>query len=349
MNIKIRRTASLCLSAAALLALSACAGDAAPGNEVSPPRPVRVAPVTQGPAQPAIVASGVIEPRDELQLSFKLGGVVQDITVREGDAVYAGQLLARLETDEIDAAVSQAREQAQKARRDLERGERLFADDVLARESLDDLRTAAAVAEAALSSAEYNRRHALIRAPADGRVLRRLSEPHELVAAGQALLSLSLVEQGHVLRLGVPDRDLVRLTMEDRATITLDALGGEILHGRVVQIGRGADPRTGTFEVELAIDDAPPVLASGMIGRARIDAGDGAQRDYVPLAALVEGDQSRMSLFVMDGGQVRHVERAIAFVDERKAALVEPLPAGSRVVTDGAAYLRDGETVRVVE
>ena len=347
---RVRRLPATLILTAVLAACGAETPDE-PAPE-APPRPVRVVAVEAGPAQPTISGSGMIASRDELVLSFKLGGVVERVTVREGDAVKRGQLLATLEATEIDAGVTQAREQADKARRDLERGEGLYEDDVIAREQLDDLRTAASVAAAQLRAAQYNRGYARIEAPLDGRVLRRQVEPHELVTAGQPVMSLSAAAQGFVLRLGVPDRDIVRLAVGDTASIRLDALGEQILSGRVVQLARQADPRSGTFEVEIAIENAPDSLANGLIGRAEIVAGDpGDTLDYVPLSALVEGDRRRVTLFVMSEGGTRasKVERPVAFVEGERAALAQALEPGTRVVTEGAAYLHDGERVRIVE
>ncbi|WP_352887066.1 efflux RND transporter periplasmic adaptor subunit [Sinimarinibacterium thermocellulolyticum] len=331
--------------------LAACSPAATESTETAPLRAVRVAAVESGPAQPPVVATGVVAAAAESRLAFKTAGVIREITVQAGDTVRAGERLARLETTEIDAAVAQARAAFDKAQRDLERGRGLFADDVLTQEQLDALETAAAVARAQLDAAEYNRRYAEIVAPADGRVLRRLAEPRELVAPGQPILEVSRGGDGWTLRLGVPDRDFVRLRDGDAATLRFDAHPGRAFAGRVSLLGGAADPRSGTFPVEIGFDAGDARFAAGMIGRAEIAVGNGqAQLSYVPLSALVEGSGEAMLLFVYDAdtGAVAGRRVPVAFVSGTRAALAEPLPAGAQVVTDGAAYLRDGEAVRVV-
>ncbi len=342
------------LSALLLAAVtaSACTPEADVVAEGVAPRAVRVAAVESGPAQPAVIASGVLAPANESRLAFKTGGMIREIAVQAGDTVRAGQRLARLETNEIDAAVAQAREAFEKARRDLERGRGLFEDDVLTQEQLDDLATAAAVARAQLDAAEYNRLYADIVAPASGRVLRRLAEPRELVGPGQPILEVSRGGDGWVLKLGVPDRDFVRLRDGDTATLRFDAHPGRNFSGRVSLLGGAADPRNGTFPVEISFDAGDARLAAGMIGRAEIMAGgDDAQRSYVPLSALVEGNSQAMLLFVLDAGTgtVSGRRVPVAFVTGERAALAEALPDGTLVVTEGAPYLRDGAAVRVVD
>lgn len=348
------------IAATTLGTLAACSAAEEPAAAPTPkPHPVRIAAVERGPALPPIVATGVVAARDEARLSFKLGGVIREVAVREGEAVKAGHRLATLETTEIDAAVAQARAANDKAQRDLERGRQLFEDDVITREQLDDLGTAAAVAAAQLDAANFNRRYAEIVAPADGRVLRRLAEPRELVAAGQPVLLVSRGSGGHTLKLGLPDRDFVHVRIGDRASVRFDAWPGRRFDARVIQRGVAADPRSGTFMTELEIDAGNGAnadglaLASGLIGRAEIAAGGAgaAELDYVPLGALVEGSGDRMLLFLHDAQtgrvQARHV--AVAFITENRAALREPLPPGSHVVVDGAPYLDDGACVRVVD
>jgi RND family efflux transporter MFP subunit len=337
-----------------LLSLAACSSSEAPAVEAAPKaRPVRVAAVERGPALAPVVATGVVVARDEARLSFKVGGVIREVAVREGAAVQAGQRLATLETTEIDAGVAQARAAYDKAQRDLARGQQLFKDDVLTQEQLDDLGTAATVAKAQFDSAQFNRRYAEIVAPADGRVLRRLAEPRELVAAGQPVLMVSRGAGGFMLKLGLPDRDFVQVRVGDRASLRFDAWPGRRFEARVIDRGEAADPRSGTFTVELEIEAGDTAFASGLIGRAEIaatGAGD-AQLDYVPLGALVEGAADAMLLFLYDDAtqRVKAQRVAVAFITENRAALREPLPPGSRVVVDGAPYLDDGALVRVAE
>ncbi|HEY1077291.1 MAG TPA: efflux RND transporter periplasmic adaptor subunit [Fontimonas sp.] len=350
----VRRLSSFAALTVAAALLGGCskspATDAAPTPSA---RSVRVAAVTQGPALPPIVATGVVASRDEAKLSFMMAGMVRDIGVREGDTVRAGQRIATLETTAVDAGVTQARAAADKAQRDLDRGRQLFEQDVITQEQLDDLGTAAAVAKAALDSAQYSRRYAEITAPADGRVLRRLAEPRELVNGGQPIVLVSRGAEGHTLKLGLPDRDFVHVRIGDRAKVRFDAYPRREFSAQIIERSEAADPRTGTFAVELSIDAGDVELANGLIGRAEIAASGGSAGtlDYVPLIALVEGAAGATLLFLYDP-QTQTVSGrrvAVAFITDSSAALRESLPPGSQVVTEGAPYLDEGASVRVVE
>lgn len=344
----------LLLPIAASLLLAGCSRKPAEAPAATLPRAVRVATVREGPAEPPVLATGLAASRDEARLGFKVGGVIAAIEVREGDQVKAGQRLARIEAAEIDSSVTQARAALEKSRRDRLRGEKLFADDVVTREQLDDLGTAETVAKAQLDAASFNRRYAEITAPSDGRVLARLAEPRELVQPGAPVLVLSASGSGTVLEVGLADRDALRVKVGDGAEVSFDALPGRRFPAKVQEIARASDPRTGTYRCELAVDTSGAELPafSGLIGRARIvpASSTASSRSYLPIEALVEGDQAKARLYLFDPATstVKAAERSVAFVSGADVALDEALPAGTQVITEGAAYLRDGETVRVV-
>ena len=145
---------------------------------------MRIQHASNGPAVPPIDTSGVVATKHEMRLSFKMGGVVRRIYVQEGDVVKQGQRLAEIELTEVGAQVEQARQLADKAERDLKRGENLYADQVISLEQLQDLRTQAAMAAAQFNSAQFNLGYSVISAPRDGKVLRKLAEERELIPAG---------------------------------------------------------------------------------------------------------------------------------------------------------------------
>lgn len=337
------------LAAALAALLASCSGGSVQSPAASP-APVSVALAVAGPALPPISATGVVASREEMRLSFKTTGIVRRIAVREGDEVRRGQTLAELELAEIGAQVEQARQVADKASRDLERGERLYADEVISLEQLQNLRTQASVAAAQLSAARFNLGHSVIEAPRDAVVLRRYAEERELVPAGQPVVSIGTRDGGYVVKAALADREIVRVAVGDGVEVRLDAFPGIVLAGTVSEVSRAADARSGLFPIEIRIEGTTARLASGLVAKLSIAplAGRGASLTWVPLEALVEGDRDRASVYVLDGAVARRRAVRVAFVTNGQAALADGVSIGERVITDGAPYLEDGEAVRVV-
>ena len=330
------------------VALTGCSSPAA--ESAADHTAVHVVAATAGPATPAILTNGVVANKEEMRLSFKVAGVIKSIHVEEGHAVHAGERLAEIEQTEINAQLEQARALAEKAQRDLARGERLYADEVISLEQLQDLRTTAATARAQLQGVQFNRGYSVITAPADGVVLRKLAQERELVPAGQAVLVVSAHGRGYVVRAALADRELVQLKLGDPAEVRLDAYAGRLLHGTLSEISGAADEKTGLFPVEVRLESPPPALASGLVAKLRLAPAAGRARalTYVPIGAVVEGSGDVASVFVVDGSRARRREVRVAFIDPSGVALAAGVAPGERVVTDGALYLEDNDPIDIV-
>ncbi len=312
------------------------------------PTPVRIQQASQGPAVPPIDTNGMVVTKHELRLSFKMGGLVRRIHVQEGDVVKQGQRLAEIELTEVNAQMEQARQMAEKAARDLKRGENLYADQVISLEQLQDLRTQAAMAEASFKSAQFNLGYSVIVAPRDGVVLRKLVEERELVPAGTPVLLFGESDRGYVVRAALADREIVNVKIGDKGEIRMDAFPGQAMTGTIVEVASAADERSGMFSIEVSFDTPPPRLVSGLVARLRLAPESSAPPlTYVPLAALVEGDGDRASVFVLDAGKAQKREVRVAFITADSIALESGLAAGEPVITDGALFLENGEAVEV--
>jgi multidrug efflux pump subunit AcrA (membrane-fusion protein) len=155
---------------------------------------------------------------------------------------------------------------------------------------------------------------------------------------------------GTVLRVGLADRDAVRVRRGDAATVRFDAFPGESFAARVSEVAAAAAPGTGTYEVELAIDARGRALATGLVGRAEIAVAGQSRLALVPIEAIVEADGDSGSVYVVARDQAgreraRRVPVSIAFVRGGHAAVRAGLDGLTSVVTDGAAYLDDGAPV----
>lgn len=334
-----------------MLVLAACGRDAQAEAPRGPDAvAVRTAPVTREWVTRPVEATGTLHSKDEIQLSFKIGGIVAQVLVAEGQQVRRGQPLATLDLREVDAQVAAARSGVDKAERDLARAEALYADSVATLAQVQDARTGADVARSGLQAAAFNRRYATIVAPADGVVLRRLAEGGELVSPGAPVVVLGSSERGQVLRVGVADRDAVRLKPGDAATVRFDAFPGEAFAGSVREVAPSADPRTGTYQVEVSVSGGGRPLANGLVGRVEIRPAAGTEMALVPIQAILEADGTEATVYTLaaDGRTARRLPVTVGFIAGERVAVSGGLEGVESVVTDGAAYLGDGAAVKVV-
>ncbi len=342
-----------------------------PANE--PPRRVDTAHVRAIDYQETISASGQLALAEEARLSFKVGGIIRSIYVREGQAVRAGQLLAEVELDEISAqaeqaelgtaqsgiAVENARLALRLAERDYRNARGLYEDSVATLEQLEDAevqldnaRNQLGLAQKAQSIqrkqqrvADYNLQHAKITAPVAGIVLKKLAEPNELVGPGTPVFLFGSKAKAMVLRISVTDKDIVHVRLGDRAAVRFDAYPGRSFEGRVREVAGMADPYTGTFEVELEIDPGEARLQSGFIGSATLYTEDRRQLLQVPVDALKVADGAAGVIFTLEGGKARQREVSIYRLHGDQLLLTGGLADSAAVIVSGLSFLQDGAHV----
>lgn len=341
---------ALCVSTLMSLAclVAACTGSSTPETAAASTLVRVIQPVT-GPGAAPVVTTGIVSAADELKLSFRLGGVIQTLAVREGERVVAGQTLAELVPTEINSQLTQAQQLNEKAQRDLQRGERLYADQVIALEQLENLRTQARVVAAQLQTAGFNSGFVHITAPLAGTVMRKLAEAHEVVAPGQPILVLGASRSGYIVRAGLADREAVQLQVGDAATVLLDAVPDRSLTGHVRAIGGAAQAENGLFPVEIQLEPTAANLVAGMIAQISIQPAAAAQTTllYVPTGAVVAGVGQQAAIYVLQGGVARRRDIQVAFFTRDQVAVRSGLSADEQVITEGALYLSDGDRVSV--
>ncbi|MFN3512829.1 MAG: efflux RND transporter periplasmic adaptor subunit [Phenylobacterium sp.] len=342
-----RRLASGTAAAALTLAAAACTSGDSPVAEAPPPAVEAVA--VQAPAAAAaLTATGLLERGREMTLSFRIPGVIVQLSADDGERVRAGQVLARLDPTGVAAAETRADAELERARRDLARDEALFAQGFVSRQRLDDRRSAVKAAEAAARAAAFDRRWATLSSPADGVVLQRVAQAGEVVQPGQAVLRIADETSPLILRAPLADRDAPRVRIGQPATVRVEGLA-EPISARVARIGARAGAQTGAVEVEIELPSVA-ALFSGQAASVELAVAPQAGPAYarVPAEAILEADGTRAFVLVVENGTARR--RAVSFGGfDGDEALVEGLARGARVITAGAGFVGDGEKVRVVD
>jgi len=311
--------------------------------------PVRLVPVARESTAEPVKASGLVASETEARLSFKTGGIIQKIYVKEGDAVRRGQLLAVLNLTEINAQVQQATEAVGKAERDLGRVQNLYRDSVATLEQVQNLTTALNVARNNLDIASYNRGFSEIRSTTNGVVMKKLANEGELAGPGTPVLLLSATDRKDwIVKVGISDKDWVRLKEGARAEVRLDAYPNQTFAATVSNLSVGADAASGMYLAELKLAAAPPKLAPGIFANALIFPTVKTGLTTIPVDALIEGSDRDAFVYVAEGDRAIRRAVKVAYLNADRAFLQGDLDGVSEVITDGSAYLTEGAKVKVI-
>lgn len=320
--------------------LAACSGADGDANRAAEAPLVQVVTVAPTNVAGAVQASGLVGYKREADLAFTAPGVIAALHVDAGDRVRRGQRLATLRRTTAGANADEAALARANAERDLARAEELFERGFVSQAQLDNARLAV----------ERARDSSVLTAPADGIILRRRAEQAQSVAVGAPVLSFGEVGSGFVVRAPVASSAAARVRVDDVVTVRVSDLGGEARPGRVARIGAQGNQLTGAFEIEIEVPHTEG-LRSGMVAAVEIAAAPGASAAsaiLVPTLSLLDARADQGVVYVVDAQSLAHRRRVrTAGVTQDGVLVLEGLDAGDRVVSVGAAYVRDGEAVRI--
>jgi membrane fusion protein, multidrug efflux system len=299
-----------------------------------------------------IVGTGMLMSKAESRLSFKTGGVISRIYVREGDDVKAGQLLATLDLTEINSQVAQAILGVQKTERDLQRAKNLYADTVATLETVQNATTGADIARKTYEIAQFNQKFSEIRAPRSGKVLKKLMNQGELAGPGMPIFFIneaSANTNDWVVRVGVSDRDWAALRVGNSTQIGFDAYPNEKFTGRVSRLADMIDPASGTYEVEIAVETKGKRMAAGLFAHVKMQPSASSPMTLVPIEALVEGNGTEGFVWVLNADNVSVKKTPVKIIRIMESEVGVSGLMQNSVITEGSSYLTEKTKVKKVE
>ncbi len=334
-----------------------------------------------------ITANGYVVARTRASVSSRIAGRLAALGVEEGSVVRRGQVLARLENAEYEAAVAQsvadslraeaslaeARTTRDQLQRDLARSRELLSRKLEAARTVEDLESQVAgadariavqqaqvkAAEAAILYARANLDNTLIRAPFDGTVLRKDAEVGEVVApvaSGGGLTRGAVVTMADLktleVEVDVNEAYIAQITDEQATRVVLDAYPSASFGGKVRQIVPTADRQRVTVQVKVSITDRDPRILPEMGARVEfLDtttvAADAPARVFVPGAAVVS-DGAETIVWVVRNGLVTRKVITAGPVSGGRREVRSGLTGGESVVLDPPPGLAEGAKVNVV-
>jgi RND family efflux transporter MFP subunit len=381
--------ASLASRAARVVAFTLCAGgflgcdgdgEPAGGESGRPGVLVEVSrPTPAGSEIRAIRVVGTVEPYRRTPSAFKVGGRVAEVLVELGEVVEEDDLLASLEPRDLRIAVREAKAAVKAAQaglaaaneagyeladKELERLEQLVDAGAVTPSLLDQARAQKRAAKAQLLEAQagLQRARALrdraasaaadakLRAPFNAVVVHKAIEKGQIAAPGVPALVLENIDQVRVLA-SVPAADLPLVDPDGSVKVRVREAGDAVFEGRIRALGWAGDPATGTFPVEVLVENPDHALRSGMAAWLELARKSevGEAVFVVPLPAVVSrGDEPHV--FVLEGaptGRARRVPVSLHGFERDRARISGDLGPTSLLVVKGQHDLDDGTLARV--
>ena len=294
-------------------------------------------------------ASATIEPENVITIAGRMSGLINEMKVREGDRIEAGEIIIRFDIEEQQAELTRARAELDLANAIYERNRTLFDRDAISVAEYEESRANRIIAESDVRLLETRVNFGTVRAPQTVTVLRRHVEEGDAITANQPLIQAANLDR-LVVRVGIPERDVVNLNSGQRADFTIDAYPDQLFSGTIERIYPSADPNSRLFTVEIATSSAQQdrVIRPGYLARVTMDADRRENVLAVPSESLLASGRDERFVYVINN-ENRLERRDITTGIERRnwTQVLDGLQEGEIIAGANPSNLRENQLVRV--
>ena len=305
---------------------------------------------------------GIVEAASDSNIGFEVAGVLSALDAKEGDFVTTGQLLGRLDIRQQSAALALAKAQEKEvtaqlelAKLNLQRVDSLLAQSLISQREADDARLTVEATQARLETTQASVRNAEIviekselRAPFDGVVSKRITEPGSIVGPNVPIVRLVSVgeREAHV---GISPKFANMAVIGESYTLFVE---GKALSARLRSVGADVDPQTLTVLAVLTLPKDQSVRVGQTVAlefEERVNETGG----WLPITALLEGDKGLWTVLVTKenaAGELITARESVEIVySEGERVFVRGTVADeTNVVASGMQRLSPGSPVDIV-
>ncbi len=328
-------------------------------------RPVKVFRIEEPAAVGAMHFAGEVRARIETPLSFRVAGKLLERKIDVGDPVRKGQPLAILDNNDYRLAVQSLKAQLASAQADsnflrdaLARYRDLLTQQAISPPEFERHETAyttarerTAALEAQLGQALNQLTYTELHADRDGVVTALAVEAGQVLAAGQAVVTLAQLDEKEI-HFDLPEHRLAEIQRQQAVNVSLWSDGNRRFKAKIREIASAADPASRTYRVKATLLEGMDTAQLGMTATVHIDANT-ASRIAIPLSAVYtsQNQPDHPSVWLVDeqAATVKSMPVRLGETLDGERIAVEGLAAGQLLVSAGVQRLAEGQAVRLPE
>jgi membrane fusion protein, multidrug efflux system len=334
------------------------------------PVPVRVAPAQQGDFAIELKALGTVTAFNTVNVRSRVDGELVKVLFEEGQRVKAGELLAIIDPRRYEVALQQAegalqqnRAQLQNAEIDLKRYRGLYAEDSIAKQTLDtqealvnQYRGTVKANQAAVNDAKLDLQFTQIRAPIDGRLGLRQVDVGNLISGGDSTPLVTITQTQPIsVSFTLPEGELPQVQQARKAApkaLMVEAWDRSerqrLAEGDLHSLDNQIDLATGTLKLKARFENAEETLFPNQFVNVRLRVRTREQATLIPSAALQYGSRGTFVYLLKEDSTVAVTPVQAGPSDGQRTLIESGVAAGDRLVLEGTDRLKDGAKVEVI-
>ena len=307
--------------------------------------PIEVATVGRGSISRYFETHGTLEAENEVDLVARVSGPVVELLAEEGQQVEQGRLLARIDDRELLAQLDVARVRLEESEKSYERVKSLFDRELVSRDAYDQSFAAYGSAKGDFERLKVQLEHTRITAPFSGLIIQRYVKFAEHLQNGAQLFRLSDFDP-LLCPIQVPERELARLRVGQRAELTVESYPESRFAAEVLRISPVVDAASGTVKVTLKVRGEGK-LRPGMFSNVFLEMANRPDALVVPKTALAL-DSLGNTVFVVNEGVAERRDLELGFRNDELLEVLGGVEQGEQIVVVGQDGLSDGTPVEIL-
>jgi membrane fusion protein (multidrug efflux system) len=309
--------------------------------------PIEISQAELGDVSAVYSGTANLEAEEEAVVVAKTSGVVKKLFVEEGDYVQKGQLLAKLDDEQLLYRLNQAEANMKKAKSEYERNQEMYDKSLISADAYEKIKFDYESSKALYDLAKLDLNYSSIKAPISGVISQRFIKVGNMININESTFQITDFDPLNAV-LYVPEQHMSKLQRDQLVELSADAIDDKSFAGYIKRISPVVDPGTGTFKVTVEVDDPQRILKPGMFGRVNIVYDTHKETLMIPKEALMTEDKESIVYIIRDSMAFKKVVQS-GYTNSTHLEIMSGLSVGDTVVTIGQSSLKDSSLVQIVD
>ncbi len=296
-----------------------------------------------------VEVQGVVESDDIVSVTSEVGGRIIVYKIKEGQYVKKGQLLAKVDLEQIDKQEAELSKSLELATELYERQSRLWKQNIGSEVQYLQAKNNKERIEKTMETMRFQKRKANVYAPISGVVDKEFLKLGDLAAPGMPIVQIINTNKVKVVA-NVPESYLGKVKKGEKVTVKFPALD-QTTTARVSQLGRTINPSNRTFEVEVELSNKGGVLKPNLLSLMLINDFSATNSVVIPIDLVQQEVSGKQYVYIVEDGQEGPIAKKI-YIEigenyEGEVVITNGLTGTETLITKGSRNLSDGEFIQI--
>jgi membrane fusion protein (multidrug efflux system) len=308
--------------------------------------PVIVAHIERGVISSNFHTTATLESRNEADIITRVTGIIEELTIEEGDYVEKGQVLAKVDARRYQLSLDKAEAELASLKQELQRSLSMLKKKLISAQSLDKLKYQHQAALAARELAALDLQDSQVIASMSGYISQRYVKAGHFTQGYQKLFHIVDPAQLQAV-VYLPEHQLSQINIDQTAVLSFSARKNKVFQAKVRSISPVIDSRSGTFKVILTIDNTQKQLMPGMFAQIAITFATHLNALTIPSDAILTLD-NQSKIYLIKESKAIEVTIKKGFVEEQLTEIIGKINEGDKVVVSGHHNLKANALVEIL-